>query len=104
MSAPVRESRVALGGLTYIWVTTTDSCMRTTLDIDGDVLRKAKKLAAEEGKTLTRIVEEALRDRLKPPKRAKPFRLRLLTMKGRLLAGVNLADRDALYERMEGRG
>ena len=79
--------------------------MRTTLDIDDHVLRKAKQLAAREGKTLTRIVEEALRDRVVRPRRsARPFRLQLLTKKGRLIPGVNLADRDALYERMEGRG
>ena len=79
--------------------------MRTTLDIDDAVLRQAKKAAAEEGKTLTRVVEEALRERLAPRKRAgKPFKLRLLTKKGRLIPGTNLADRDALYERMDGRG
>jgi hypothetical protein len=79
--------------------------MRTTLDIDDHVLRKAKQLAAREGKTLTRIVEEALRDRVVRPRRStRPFRLQLLTKKGRLIPGVNLADRDALYERMEGRG
>lgn len=79
--------------------------MRTTLDIDDHVLRQAKQLAAAEGKTLTRVVEEALRERIVRPRRgAKPFRLRLLTKKGRLIPGVNLADRDALYERMEGRG
>ena len=78
--------------------------MRTTLDLDDHVLRKAKQLAAREGKTLTRVVEEALRQRLAGPVRgAQPFRLRLLTKKGRLIPGVNLADRDALYERMEGR-
>ena len=33
--------------------------MRTTLDLDDHVLRQAKKLAAEEGKTLTLIIEEA---------------------------------------------
>jgi len=79
--------------------------MRTTLDIDDDVLRRAKKLAAEEGKTLTRVVEEALRERTAPKLRSgKRFRLRLLTKKGRLIPGTNVADRDALYERMEGRG
>lgn len=79
--------------------------MRTTLDIDDHVLRKAKQLAAREGKTLTRLIEEALRERIERPHRsARPFRLRLLTKKGRPLSGVNLADRDALYERMEGRG
>lgn len=77
--------------------------MRTTLDIEDSVLREAKKLAAQEGKTLTRIVEEALRDRVQPPRRAKRFRLKLLTLKGQLLPGVDISDRDALYERMEGR-
>lgn len=77
--------------------------MRTTLDIDAHVVRKAKQLAAREGKTLTRLVEEALRERVERPRRTvRPFRL--LTKKGRLIPGVNLADRDALYERMEGRG
>ena len=79
--------------------------MRTTLDIDDTILRRARKLAAEEGKSLTRIVEEALRARVTPKKReGKHFRLRLLTKKGKLVPGVDLADRDALYERMEGRG
>ena len=79
--------------------------MRTTLDIDDHVLRRAKQVAAQEGKTLTRVVEEALRERVARPRReGRPFRLRLLTKKGRRIPGVNLADRDALYERLEGRG
>jgi len=78
--------------------------MRTTLDIDDNLLRQAKKRAAEEGKTLTRIVEEALRERVQLSKRSRPFRLKLLTMRGRLIPGTNLADRDLLYEKMEGRG
>jgi|KBSSwiStaDraftv2_1062776.scaffolds.fasta_scaffold7667594_1 hypothetical protein len=79
--------------------------MRTTLDIDDRVLRQAKKLAADEGKTLTLIIEEALRDRLAPKARVrKNFRLRLLIKSGRIIPGTDLADRDFLYERMEGRG
>ncbi len=79
--------------------------MRTTLDLDDHLLRRAKQLAAAEGKTLTRVVEEALRERVVRVRRSgKPFKLRLLTKKGQLIPGVNLADRDALYERMEGRG
>ena len=79
--------------------------MRTTLDIDDRVLRQAKKLAAEEGKTLTLIIEEALRERLSPRTRVrKKFKMRLLTKTGRIIPGTNLADRDLLYERMEGRG
>jgi hypothetical protein len=78
--------------------------MRTTLDIDDRVLRQAKKLAAEEGKSLTLIIEEALRERLSPRTRVrKKFKIRLLTKTGRIIPGTNLADRDLLYERMEGR-
>ena len=74
------------------------------MDIDDVVLRHAKKLAAEEGKTLTQIIEEALRERLTPRARSgKKFKLRLLTKTGRIIPGTELADRDLLYERMEGR-
>lgn len=79
--------------------------MRTTLDLEDHLVRAVKKRAAGEGRTLTAVIEEALRRYLAPrPRSGKPFRLRLLIKKGRLIAGVNLADRDALYERMEGRG
>ncbi|MEX0984545.1 MAG: DUF6364 family protein [Actinomycetota bacterium] len=35
--------------------------MKTTLNLDAEVLREAKKRAAEQGTTLTHLVEEALR-------------------------------------------
>jgi hypothetical protein len=80
-------------------------CMRTTLDLDDELVRAARKLAAERDTTLTAVLEDALRlllhERARP---RKPFRLRLLIKKGRALPGVDLADRDSLYERMEGRG
>jgi hypothetical protein len=79
--------------------------MRTTLDLDDALLRAAKKYAAERGTTLTAVIEEALRRQLEgPPRTRKGFRLKLLVKKGRLLPGVDLSDRDSLYERMEGRG
>jgi hypothetical protein len=79
--------------------------MRTTLDLDDALVRKAKGWALKEGTTLTAIIEEALRQYLIPAGLpGKPFRLKLLTKKGRPVPGVNFADRDALYERMEGRG
>ncbi len=59
--------------------------------------------AAEEGKTLTSIVEEALRLYLKPEAPEKPFRLRWVTRRGRVQQGVNIDDRHSLYEVMEGR-
>ncbi len=79
--------------------------MRTTLDMDDAVLRAAKKRAAEDGETLTRLLERALRLYLRPPsRRPGAFKLDLLTRRGRLLPGVDVDDRDSLYERMEGRG
>ncbi len=78
--------------------------MRTTLDLEDRLLRLAKQRAAEEGETLTRVVEKALRGYLKPNvRRGRPFRLKLLVKRGRVVPGVNWDDRDSLYERMEGR-
>jgi hypothetical protein len=78
--------------------------MRTTLDLDEVLIRAAKRRATDEGTTLTAVIEEALRQYLAPaPPGGRRFRLKLLTKRGRPVPGVNLADRDALYERMEGR-
>lgn len=72
----------------------SDLCMRTRLVLD-DV----------PGKTLTAVIQDALREHLqRPRRRGKGFRLKLLAKRGRLLPGVDLSDRDSLYERMEGRG
>ena len=82
----------------------TDICMRTTLEFDDRLIRQAKKRAADEGEPLTRLIEKALRAYLQPAQSAvKPFRLRLLTKRGRAVPGVDWDDRDSLYERMEGR-
>ncbi len=40
---------------------------------------------------------------LDPPKPSKRFRLKVITERGVLLPGVNIDDRDSLYEIMEGR-
>ncbi len=77
--------------------------MRTALNIDEDIYRAAKIKAAQEGKTLTRVVEEALREHMNPAKPAKPFRLRWVTECGQLMPGVNIDDRKSLYDVMEGR-
>ncbi len=79
-------------------------CMRTTLNIDNELMKNVKRKAAEAGRTITEVIEEAIRESLYPNrKEAKRFRLRWVTVKGRLRPGVDLTDRDALYERMEGR-
>lgn len=79
-------------------------CMRTTLDLDDRLLASARRRAAERGTTLTAIVEEALAAALAPrSRRAEPYRLTWKPHRGRLLPGVDIADRDSLFDAMEGR-
>ena len=78
--------------------------MRTTLDLDDRLLREAKKRAADEGGTLTALIERALRAHLRQKSGSSgKFRLELLIRKGRPVAGVNWDDRDSIYERMDDR-
>jgi len=78
-------------------------CMRTTLEIPDDLFRRAKTRAANEGAPLREIVEAALRLYLAGRTRPAHFKFRWRTERGRLLPGVRLDDRDALFELMEGR-
>lgn len=78
--------------------------MRTTLDIDDQLLEAARRRAAEKGTTLTAFVEHALAATLASrPAHDRPYVLRWKTHAGRTLPGVDVTDRDRLYERMEGR-
>ena len=80
-------------------------CMRTTLNFDDRLIRAAKSRAAQEGETLTALIERALRHYLRGPRHsARPFHADLLTRRGRPVAGVDLDDRHMLHERMDGRG
>ncbi len=45
--------------------------MRTTLDIDEDVLQSAKELAAKRGTTAGRIISELVRRALTPPENSR---------------------------------
>lgn len=78
--------------------------MRTTLDLDDALLTAARRRAAEQGQSLTAFVEQALAAALTPPPaRAKRFKLRFKTHRGRLLPGIDVSDRDSLFDGMEGR-
>jgi hypothetical protein len=77
--------------------------MRTTLDLNDELLREAKRRAAKEGRTLRELVEAALRRHLGRGERRKPYKLRWRTEHGRLQPGVTLEDRDALFDLMDGR-
>jgi hypothetical protein len=67
--------------------------MRTTLDLNDNLLAKAKSVAAQERTSLTRLIEEALVLRLRPPVAAnKGKRRRLPVFRGR--GGLTAAVRD----------
>jgi hypothetical protein len=51
--------------------------MRTTVDVDDDLLRRAKVLAAQQGRTLTSLIEEGLRLTLTAKPRPAPARVEL---------------------------
>ncbi len=78
--------------------------MRTTVDLNDQVLRDAKKRAAEQGKPFRAVVEEALRA-LIHGRTAEPggFKLQWRTERGRLREGVRLDDRRSLFDLMEDR-
>jgi Arc/MetJ family transcription regulator len=77
--------------------------MRTTVDINEQLLRQARRRAADEDTTLRAIVESALRAYLGRPGRKGWEGLKWRTESGRLQSGVRLDDRDALFDLMEGR-
>ena len=73
--------------------------------MDEEIFRLLKEQAVKQGKTMSEILEEALRQVLLPRKKQAPaFKLRWRTVPGGLVPGVDIADRDSLYERMESRG
>ncbi len=77
--------------------------VKTTLNIDERLLARAKALALREGKTLTAIVEESLRARLAPRhKTGKPDEFEVPTVKGTELPNVDIADREALFDLLDG--
>lgn len=77
--------------------------MRTTMDINDELMRLAKERAAREGASLKSVVEAALRSHLSTPIRRPEYKLQWRTEKGRLQPGVDLNDRDSLFDRLDGR-
>jgi len=66
--------------------------MRTTVRIHDDLLKRAKKRAANEGRTLTSLIEEGLALVLSEPKASRRIRVPLPVSKagGGVLPGVDL--------------
>lgn len=76
--------------------------MRTTVNLSDELLARAKQAALDSGKTLTAIIEEALRERLARSKGGDAPAVRITTFGGSgLQPGVDLDDSAALLELME---
>lgn len=81
-------------------------CMRTTIRLNEELLREAKRRAAESGCTLTSLIEDALREKLYRARVSKTpsQKIRLKTAgQGGVQAGIDLDDSSALLDAMEGR-
>ena len=79
--------------------------MRTRVRLDESLLKAAKRRALETGKTLTAVIEEALRESLcrkGSTKKLGRFRIKPVGGGG-LCPGVNLDDSCSLLDIMEGR-
>lgn len=77
--------------------------MRTTIRIDEQLLKDAKKQAIRQKKSLTAVIEDALRESLSRQREGgQRAPVRLVTFDGKgTLPGVDLDDSAALLELME---
>ena len=78
--------------------------MRTTVRIKDDLLKQAKKRAADEGRTLTSLIEDSLALILAKPKTSRRKRVELPVSKasGGVLPGIDLNHSSDLEEVMNG--
>jgi len=75
--------------------------MRTTVRLPAELLKRAKRMAADEGRTLTALIEEGLRrvvagDQQKAKKPRGPVPVSKAT--GGLMPGIDISDSAALQE------
>jgi metal-responsive CopG/Arc/MetJ family transcriptional regulator len=78
--------------------------MRTTIRLDDQLLKSAKRLAHDTGKSLTAVIEDALRQTLARQTTSKQTRkpVKLTTVSGHgIRPGIDLNDSAALLAFME---
>jgi hypothetical protein len=79
--------------------------MRTTLTLNDDVLGMARQKAVRENRRLKDVINECLQLGLTLGQRqtGAKYVFHLKTVKGRLMPGVDLNDRDKLFDLLDGR-
>jgi Ribbon-helix-helix protein, copG family len=75
--------------------------MKTTLNIDDKVMADLRREAARQGRTMSELVESALRLLLRSQRKQQKIAPLPTFRSGGAL--VDIADRDALYQAMAGR-
>ncbi|MGA9963714.1 MAG: ribbon-helix-helix protein, CopG family [Terriglobales bacterium] len=75
--------------------------MKTTLNIDDTVMAQLKREAARQRRTMSELVETALRLLFRPEKKSRQLPPLPMFRSGGAMADI--ADRNTLYEVMEGR-
>ena len=78
-------------------------CMKTTIQLDDQLLLEAKKHAAQTGRTLNTVIEDALREALARTETTRSqTHVPLKTFKGRgVQSGVDLDDTSSILDPME---
>lgn len=84
-----------------VWWSAYGSAVKTTLDIDEDLMRAALERARSTGVTLTALISDALRRALGEPAPAE-FRLDLPITNGRRMPTVDMDSSAALVEYFDG--
>ena len=79
--------------------------MRTTVRLPPGLMAQVKKLARETGRSMTQVIEDALRAAVTPSPAPRARTVTIVTVNGEgLLPGVDLDDSSALLDRMDGIG
>jgi Arc/MetJ family transcription regulator len=100
-ASPAPSHKQPAACLPYSHTSDTYYHMKTTLNIDDTIMAELKREAARQGRTMSELVESALRLLLRSHrKREKLVALPTFHSGGTL---IDIADRNALYQAMEGR-
>ncbi len=73
---------------------------RTTLALEEDLKRRLKEKAAREGSTFQEVANRLLRQGLAREERQQPYELRLDGWTAETQPGVDVLDRDSLFDLM----
>ena len=76
---------------------------RTTLTIDDDLFVQIKERAASQGRSMGSLVNDLLRQAIASQSQRRRFRLKLNGWDAEIQPGVDILDRDNLFDLMNGR-